>query len=74
MNLQGTTTSNECLVIENDLIPYLEPAGNYNNTFLQVEKRYLIPYLEPAGNYNETASCIDKIFLIPYLEPAGNYN
>ena len=34
------------------LIPYLEPAGNYNIYSVSVNLLTLIPYLEPAGNYN----------------------
>ena len=56
------------------LIPYLEPAGNYNGAMGLSTLLSLIPYLEPAGNYNNGRGVDFFDELIPYLEPAGNYN
>lgn len=39
-----------------DLIPYLEPAGNYNTDMQLIGYHLLIPYLELAGNYNSINS------------------
>ena len=36
-----------------NVIPYLEPSGNYNLTTEKMLFLLVIPYLEPSGNYNQ---------------------
>ena len=73
-NHRGTTTREDLLWQNAEIIPYQEPPGNYNRSPLPPSPPLIIPYQEPPGNYNPKSNQRLRRSIIPYQEPPGNYN
>ena len=58
----------------NDIIPYQELLGNYDNLAMMQSADIIIPYQELLGNYDVVSARDCNRTIIPYQELLGNYD
>ena len=60
--------------ITNEIIPYQELLGNYDDKNRLDLHRLIIPYQELLGNYDSEDLQAQEVRIIPYQELLGNYD